>query len=139
MREGWSGDDYIILFGERAPALQAAYGITSELPGYRLLGLRGWDDFILEDPRGARFVVPTVPLLLAKLSPFEIDDQPVLETDERVRGRIKWYITPLVFGGDPKLGDNVTWVTVEQHTRLVVWWNDKYRKLRREAMDAVSR
>lgn len=130
MREGWSGDDYIILFDERAPTLQAAYGITSRLPGYRLLGLRGWDEFIVEDSRGARFIAPTVPLLLANLSPFEINDQPELETDERVRGRIKWYITPLVFGGEPNLGDNVTWVTVDQHTQLVAWWNEKYRELR---------
>jgi hypothetical protein len=130
MREGWSGDAYIILFDERAPALQASYGIASALPGYRLLGLRGWDDFIVEDPSGARFIVPTVPLLLSNLSAFENNDQPELEADARVRGRIKWYITPLVFGGDPNLSDNVTWVTVDQHTQLVAWWNDKYRELR---------
>ena len=130
MREGWAGDDYIVLFGERAPSLQTAYGITSALPGYRLLGLRSWDDFIVEDQRDARFTVPTVPLIQGNLSPFEIDLQRELETDERVRGRIKWYNTPLVFGGDPNVGDNVTWVTVEQHTQLVTWWNQKYRELR---------
>lgn len=100
MREGWFEGAYIILFGERAPALQTAYGITSALPGYQLLGLRSWDDFIVEDPSGARFIVPTVPLLLTNLSPFEISDQPALESNERLRGRIKWYVTPRVFGGD---------------------------------------
>jgi hypothetical protein len=34
-----------------------------------------------------------------------------------------------VFGGDPTLGDNVTWVTLTQHTELVQWWNQKYREL----------
>jgi hypothetical protein len=130
MSEGWCGDDYIVFFGERASALETAYGITSSLPGYRLVGLRSWDEFIVEDSDGARYIVPTVPLLRANLSRFTIADQPTLEPDERVRGRIKWYVTPIVFGGDPSLGDNVTWVTVEQHTQLVTWWNEKYRELR---------
>ena len=41
-------------------------------------------------------------------------------------GRIKWYVKPLVFGGDPELGDNVIWVTQEDHVSLVRWWNRLY-------------
>ncbi|MBL0216689.1 MAG: hypothetical protein IPQ07_22755 [Myxococcales bacterium] len=130
MREGWSGDDYLILFDEDAARLHAAYGLTSTLPGYRLLGLRSWDDFIIEDSRGARFTIPTVPTDPSYLAPFEIADGPTLEPDEKVHGRIKWYVTPLVFGGAPDLDDNVSWIPLDQHTKLVVWWNQKYLELR---------
>jgi hypothetical protein len=51
-----------------------------------------------------------------------------METDSRFTGRIKWYIKPVVFGGDPNPGENVTWVTHEQHAELVAWWNRKYRE-----------
>ena len=135
MREGWSDDDYIVLFGAHAGDLEAAYGICAALPGYRLVGLRSWDDFIVEDASGARFVVPTVPVLVEHLSPFNIDDQRPLKADDRMVGRIKWYITPLVFGGDPKLGNNVIWVTLEQHAQLVTWWNAKYREMMRADRD----
>jgi hypothetical protein len=49
--------------------------------------------------------------------------------DERFTDRIKWYTTPIVFGGDPNLGENVTWVTHDQHVKLVGWWNKQYRDL----------
>ena len=35
--------------------------------------------------------------------------------DECFVGKIKWYINPIVFGGDPKAEDNITWVSHEQH------------------------
>jgi hypothetical protein len=54
------------------------------------------------------------------------------EPDAKVRGRIKWYIKPIVFGGDPNLGDNVTWITLRQHFELVTWWNRKYREANEE-------
>ena len=43
---------------------------------------------------------------------------------------IKWYITPVVFGGDPSLADNVTWVALDQHAQLVKFWNGKYGEIR---------
>lgn len=49
-----------------------------------------------------------------------------LEHDRRLHGLIKWYVTPLVFGGDPSLGENVIWVNIETHFALVTFWNDKY-------------
>ncbi len=132
MTEGWYGDDYLVLFEQKAPSLERAYGLSEALPGYHLVGLRGWDDFIVEDSRGARFTVPTVPLLSRHLRPFPTSIlQLKAASDEAVAGRIRWYITPVVFGGDPKHGDNVKWVTLDEHVQLVKWWNGKYREVSR--------
>jgi hypothetical protein len=131
MIEGWYGDDYLVLFEERAPALERAYGLTAALPGYRLVGLRSWDDFIVEDSTGARFTIPTVPLLPEHLAPFTVPASAgTSKPDDKLRGRIKWYITPIVFGGDPNPGDNVRWITIEEHAQLVTWWNRKYHDVR---------
>jgi len=131
MTEGWYGDDYLVLFEEQATALDRDYGLSAALPGYRLVGLKGWDDFIVEDSTGARFTVPTVPLLHEHVEPFAPPKIPLRpEPDAKLTGRIKWYITPIVFGGDPKLGDTVTWITLEQHTQLVTWWNKKYHDVK---------
>ena len=131
MTEGWYNDDYLILFDEGAATLDRAYGVSAALHGYRVLGLRGWDDFIVEDSAGTRFTVPTVPLLKEHLAPFSgPKDSDSLRPDADLRGRIKWYITPIVFGGDPNLGANVTWVTLEQHAQLVTWWNKKYHEVK---------
>jgi hypothetical protein len=54
----------------------------------------------------------------------------ILERDDRFAGKIKWYVTPLVFGGDPKIGDNLVWVSHEEHAQLVRWWNEQYRALK---------
>ncbi len=97
MTEGWYGDDYLVLFEQKAPSLERAYGLSEALPGYHLVGLRGWDDFIVEDSRGARFTVPTVPLLSRHLRPFPTSIlQLKAASDEAVAGRIRWYITPVV-------------------------------------------
>src|SRR5207249_11054989 len=91
---------------------------------------KGWDDFIIEDSSGARFTVPTVPLLPRYLKPFPNSiTQLKPASDEAVEGRIKRYITPLVFGGDPQRRDNVKWVTLDEHVQLVRWWNGKYREV----------
>jgi hypothetical protein len=128
--EGWYDGDYLILFAERASALEGAYGIASALPGYRLVGLKGWDDFVVEDSAGGRFTVPTVPLQLDYLEPFDAPRDPSpLEPDPTVRGRIKWYTTPLAFGGDPESEANVSWIDLDEHVKLVVWWNAKYRSV----------
>ncbi len=131
MTEGWCGDDYLILFEQDALSLEQAYGLTAALPGYHLVGLRGWDDFIVEDGAGARFTVPTVPLLARYLKPYTIPKTKP-EPDDRIGGRIKWYITPIIFGGDPNLGKNVRWVTVDEHAQLVQWWKKKYHQVKRD-------
>jgi len=130
MKEGWLGDYYPILFEEKASALEKTYALRDFLPGHHLVGLRCWDDFIIEDNGGSLFTVPTVPLLQDHLQTFELDlKHGELVPDEQTTGTIKWYVTPICFGGDPKVGPNVDWVNLEQHTQLVKWWNHKFREL----------
>jgi hypothetical protein len=130
MKEGWLDDEYIILFEEQSALFEKAYGFSELLPGFRLVGMRSWDDFLVEDNGRNLFTVPTVPLLQEHLASFIFEKSlDNLAADERVHGKIKWYVTPIVFGGDPTLGDNATWVTFAQHAELVQWWNRKYREL----------
>ena len=131
MLEGWNGDDYLILFDpSEVPDASVRYELSSSLPGYEVLGLRGWDDLIVRDPAGGLFTVPTVPILAEYLEPFQLPESGTrLKRDRRFTGRIKWYVTPIVFGGDPSGDENMTWVDHEGHSQLVRWWNDKYREL----------
>jgi hypothetical protein len=131
MREGWYGDDHLILFAEsEVEAASERYALSSLLPGYRVLGLRGWDDFIVQDAAGRSYSIPTVPLDLQYLSPYDIPPNVALQKDERFKGKIKWYVKPIVLGGDPKAQDNIIFVNHEQHSQLVRWWNDLYRSLK---------
>ena len=132
MREGWHGDDYLILFADsELDAASARYAISELLPGYVVIGLRGWDDLIVKDSRERIFSVPTLPLSIGALSPFSIPKRPEeLEADTRFTGTIKWYIKPIVFGGDPKLEENTLWVDHSSHGDLVRWWNRLYRELK---------
>jgi hypothetical protein len=133
MTEGWFGDDHLILFDESEIALASGrYAISQPLPGYQVIGLRGWDDFILRDSAGRTFTVPTVPAIAEYLSPYALPAGSILSPDGRFRGKIKWYLKPIVFGGDPNLGENVIWVSHEQHADLVKFWNDRYRDLKRQ-------
>lgn len=129
MKEGWIGEDYLILFDESEIAGTVnLYALSELLPGYHALGLRGWNDFILRDSYGRTFSIPTVPLDQQYLAPYIVPGIPEnLSPDERFLGRIKWYEKPVVFGGDPEAKGNLRWVTLEEHARLVRWWNDLYR------------
>jgi hypothetical protein len=50
MREGWYQEDYLILFDEpESAAASDRYKISQTLPGYQIIGLRGWDGFIVRD------------------------------------------------------------------------------------------
>ena len=51
---------------------------------------------------------PTVELFLVRCASVCLK----LRKDERFEGKIKWYINPIGFGGDPKAEDNITWVTL---------------------------
>jgi len=63
MIEGWGEDDYLILFEEgEIEVVSTRYDIAKVLPGYRVLGLKGWDDFIVSDKAGNVFTIPTLPL-----------------------------------------------------------------------------
>ena len=130
MYEGWVGDDYLVLFSEsEIAAANDRYGFEKLLPGFRVLGLRGWDDFIVQDSAGKCFSIPTVPVDPRYLESFRIPDPKTeVAPDLRFVGKIKWYTKPLAFGGDPNIGENCVWVTHEQHSQLVSLWNQRYRK-----------
>ncbi len=132
MREGWHGKDYLILYDEsESSAASDGCRIAQSLPGFEILGLCGWDDFIVQDPNGAIFTIPTVPLDRELLEPFEVPlDGIRFEPDSRFTDKIKWYLKPIVFGGDPSSGENMIWICHEEHAQLVLWWNDLYFKLK---------
>ena len=54
MREGWCNDDYWSLCEDQKEAerLTATYGLSEYLPDYFIVGLKGWDDFILTNREG---------------------------------------------------------------------------------------
>jgi hypothetical protein len=132
MVEGWHGDEYLVLFEADAPRLERAYPFAECVPGFRLLGLSGWDDFIVTDQAGGIFRVPTVPLDVDRLEAVALPEgvERSLEPDPQFTGRIKWYVKPILFGGDPESETNVVWVTLVHHIELVRFWNDTYRRLK---------
>ena len=68
------------------------------------------------------------------LAPFKfLDATTALTPDPRLTGRIKWYVTPIVFGGDAAIGPNVIRVPLAEHAQLVRFWNEAYRKARSNA------
>lgn len=137
MREGWVGDDYLVLFeADEIDAARARYSFGELLPGYRLVGLRGWDDFIVEDDAGNLFIVPTVPAIRANLLRFQMPDaDEVWTADERFKGMIKWYLKPVIFGGDPLALENEDWVDHEKHGEVVRYWNGVYRSVKAQGAD----
>src|SRR5205085_3177788 len=85
------------------------------------------------------FLSTSIPINGEYFYPFSIsNDTEKLVSDLRFKGKIKWYLTPLVFGGDPKTGDNLTWVSHEEHAELVRWWNAKYRDLKAQPLVAKN-
>jgi len=130
MNEGWQNDDYlIVLTQDESLAAMKAYRFDHYLPGYTLLGLRSWDDFIVINACGVTFTVPTLPLDASCVAPFALPQPISLEPDEQFAGKIKWHVKPLVCGGDPTDKTNLAWITHEQHAELVVWWNEQYKRL----------
>lgn len=129
MREGWFNDDYWSLCEDQKEAehLTTAYGLAEYLPNYFIVGLKGWDDFILADSAGHYFLVPTVPLERASLTPFRFPSEPLrLETDERYTKKIKRYVKPIQFGGDPSAKENMAWLSQDEHVQAVKYWNKFY-------------
>jgi hypothetical protein len=122
VKEGWLNDDYLILFEDRNEALQATrdYAIAERIPGYYVAGLRSWDYFILCDASSRYFTVPTVPATTDEVKPYALPSgSVVLDSDSRYCGKIKWYITPIIFGGSPSDPENLTWINLGQHTEAV--------------------
>ena len=131
IQEGWLNDDYLVLFsGTEIDGISQRYDIAQSLPGFAVIGLRGWDDFIVRDQCGDTYTIPAVPIDRRYLQAYSLPEPITLEIDGRFQGKIKWYITPLIFGGDANDPKNLTWVSLEQHAQLVVWWNKKYRAAR---------
>lgn len=128
MLEGWQDEHHFILFEERElHEVQFRYAISVYLPGYEIVGLRGWDDFLVRNQAGGLFTVPTVPLAASQLRSFASLPSPEsLEVDERFIGKIKWYVKPIVFGGDPGISENLIWVDHTTHGQLVRLWNEQY-------------
>jgi hypothetical protein len=80
---------------------------------------------------GQTYSVPTVPLDTKHLSSFSLPDgETTLRPDGRFTGKVKWYVKPIVFGGDASFVENVALVSHEEHAQLVKWWNDLYRSLK---------
>ncbi len=129
MQEGWCDNDYIILYDSNlAGQVAAKYELHRFLGGYSLIGLRGWDDFIVAAPDRKTYTIPTIPIDLRHLTPFDVPSPQLLKVDHRFTGRIKWYVQPLVFGGDGGAEDNLVWLNQEQHAKAVVYWNNLYQE-----------
>ena len=128
MIEGWNNGEHFILFdSEETSEATHRYRLRAILPEYVIVGLKGWDEFILRSPEGELFSVPTVPLIPEYMAPLTSEPPSNLEPGEQA-GKIKWHIQPIVFGGSPDLGENVIWVDHLTHSDLVYWWNQKYRE-----------
>jgi hypothetical protein len=137
MTEGWLNDEYLILFSEEeSNSLSGKYKLAKYLPGHTLIGLRFWDDFIVIDADGAMRSLPTLPLDSGSAASFALPNDFSLKPDDRFSGKIRWFVEPLIFGGDPKDKANVAWVTQEQHAELVVWWNDQYQTIKAQSSHA---
>lgn len=132
MLEGWQGDDYLILFDEaESTDLSAKYDVGKYLADYVIVGLKGWDDFIVRGPDNQLATVPTLPIGSKFLAPLRTPiDRRKIQPDKRFRGKVKWYTQPLVFGGDPLAKENTIWVSLDQHVQLVKWWNDRYQQMK---------
>ena len=63
LREGgwWKGDYYVLFDAAEVERMTNLYGIERDLPGYKIIGLKGWDDFIVRGVRKDVYSVPTVP------------------------------------------------------------------------------
>jgi hypothetical protein len=133
MKEGWHSDDHFILFEskEEAKLATSRYGVSDHLPGYFVVGLKGWDDFILCDMDSNYYTVPTVPIAKEEIRPFSFPAETLkLKSDDRFSNKIKWYIKPIVFGGSPTEKENMIWITHEQHIEAVRFWNKTYFEIK---------
>lgn len=129
MNEGWSGEEYLVLFSEDESKVKTQqYKLDEFLPGYHLFGIKSWDDFIVINKFNKVFTVPTVPMVIPFLESYILPKSLSLTHDKKFTGKIKWYTQPIVFGGDPNIGENLVWVSHDQHIPLVNFWNTKYNE-----------
>jgi len=129
MNEGWQNDDHLILFTEDESAkAMIAYDFDRFIPGYALVGLKGWDEFIVIGPSGGLHVVPTVPLDASRAVSYVLPQPISLQADSHFTKKIKWYLKPLVLGGSSTDDTNIAWISHAQHAEVVRWWNEQYRQ-----------
>ena len=134
MKEGWHNDDYLILFeGREVEQKEQEYRFERLLPGYRLLGLVSWDDFLVVEHASQKlFRIPTIPISSEQRKEWQHSvDSTVLKPDDRFHGKVKWYVKPIVFGGDPSPGENMTWISHGDHVQAVKYWNEIYSHVAR--------
>jgi len=132
MTEGWNKEQYFILADSlnESKKLTELYGISESIPEFIIVGLLGWDDFILCNKNDEYYRVPTVPAIKENLEPFTFPESPMkLESSPKYQKRIKWYIKPIVFGGSPEDPENMRWISIEEHSKLVKFWNNTYREI----------
>jgi hypothetical protein len=135
MKEGWIDDTYVILFegDDEQAEITEGYELQRYLPGYRIQAISGWDDFIIKNREGEQYRVPIVPLVQKYLEKQEqAKENREIEADARFAGRIKWYIKPVIFGGDPNSEENMTWIDLKTHQEYVKWWNNLYQDVNRQ-------
>ncbi len=133
MISGWHNDEYLILFEEQpeAIAMSDRYGISERIPNHTLIGIRGWNDFILMSSEGSLMIAPTIPARKEELEFWNSEiNIAEIKPDTEIGNKIKWLVTPLIFGGSPTAEENVEWITIDQHVDLVNWWNSKYDELK---------
>ena len=130
MTEGWAEEEYFSLFdNDESKELTSEYEIENMLPGFILIGLVGWDDFLLLK-EGRLFRCPTVPAGLEYVEEFDQANMPAeLQPDPKIKQKIKWYLKPVIFGGNPDDENNIEWVDYSEHKKLVKWWNRKYKEI----------
>ena len=143
MKEGWHDNDYLILFEDQEIQERGkAYGLDRRLPGHILFGLRNWDDFLIINEEDDRiYCVLTVPARMVERRLWDVDIGR-LQREERLEGKIRWYLKPIVFGGDPNLRSNTVWVDHQTHAELVCYFNQLYddnlKKKQSEQTDALN-
>ncbi len=133
MKDGWFNDEYFALFEsqEEAANATARYRLSDYLPGFFVVGLKFWDDFILSDTNGRYHTVPTVPLVREELRAYSFPAEPLkLRADPKLAGKIKWHVQPIVFGGSPSKSENIAWISYDAHVEAVIYWNNLFRDLR---------
>jgi hypothetical protein len=87
--EGWYGNDHLILFDEAEIASASdRYAVSQFLPGYKVIGLRGWDNFILQDSTEATYCAPTIPAVADHISRYALPSRGTkLSPDIRFQGK----------------------------------------------------
>jgi len=91
-----------------------------------------WDDFLVQACETQKvYRVPTVPIAEERKQEWAVEiDCSRLQVDSRFQGKVKWYVKPIVFGGDPNPAENMIWISYKDHAQAVNYWNRLYSELK---------